>query len=364
MRPNAAMLSLSLLLLPLTGGLARADCQAPAAPAVAAGVAAPLQNYAGIQSSDGILDVWCRLQTQLRGRYTVDILFPLVDSGNAEGTHRSFEVTFDGRPSQDKMVLAQFIQSLLPVGKASYKDERGMAFPKVLANVVRPTARTTSNGEPMAFPPEFGGANQLAIWEPVALRVKPVDVMGSQFKLAVFFRPSVARWLEEMLGQHETFELQGARERVLPAGDENNCPEHIPSCSVYLPYETLPLQTAWTVSSVKLSTEGERLSNLTLNLFNALAASNKTYLEGNSVADGHFDATAGNADLTATDGIHTLTARAKGDDDGHTGTTAILMDWHENNQNPDAYARRMQKWAEDVRQTLVLRYSGVAGKTR
>lgn len=353
----AAMAATAALALPAA---AHAACDpAPPSPAVVG----KMPVWGGISSSDGVLDVWCKLQAALSGDYQVDIWFPLVDPKGGAQTHHAFPTRFDQTPAMGKDVLAKAFQALLHVDdKTPAHDAAGASFPKVWENVVRPTAVETAgpDSRPLAFPPKFGAEDQLILWTPVALRVKPIIIDGIEYKLTVSFYPTLSRWLEEVEGRAETFEMQGARKAILPTS--GGCPPRVPHCERYSepPFAggpDLPVQTAWTAGTVKLEAQGHAMSAKMLSLVGSMAATYGPWEVANSAKDGNFDAAVGEAEYRAEDGPRTFSLTSKGDRQFRSGTNLITMLWNENPRAHDSYASVMGKWADDTRQSILLQYS-------
>ncbi len=330
----------------------------------APGAMRQLPIWGGIVPSDGVLDVWCKVQAALHGPSQVDVWFPTIVEDRGPITHASFPTTFDGSPSQGKEVLAEFVQSLLPTGPSQAHDAQGAAFPLVLEKVLRPTAARTLDveGLPLGFPPKFGAEDKLILWAPVALRVKPVVIDEIAYTLTVSFRPTLARWLEETEGLRETFDLYGAKDHILPDFDPTSCPDRLPGCGDYKggkyadkPY--LPVQTAWTLLAVKLEARGHALSAKTVRLFRAMAPTYLQWTTVNTIAENKFDAAKGEAKLHAEDGPRAFEITADGDPMGVAGTNHIVMTWTENPNAKDSYAAGMADWAEKTRQEVLMRYS-------
>ena len=344
---------------------ARAACD-PAPPAPQA--VREMPAWGGIVPSDGVLDVWCKLQVALPpGQYQVDAWFPQVEP-KGPPTHHTFPTTFDGTPAMGKDALARALDSIVHVDDGTpAHDAEGGSFPKVWEAVVRPTARETVGQDvrPLAFPPSFGAEDRLILWTALALRVKPITIDGIDYKLTVSFLPSIPRWLEQVEGRAEPLVLHGARKAILPPS--GGCPPRVPRCEEYAqpPFAgspDLPVDTAWTAVAVKLEAQGHALSAKTLSLVSGMAATYGKWEVENSVKAGGFDAAVGEAQYRAEDGPRTFALETKGDAQSRSGTNLIRMTWNENPRARDSYVSVMDKWADDTRQEILLRYS--AGHAR
>jgi len=327
---------------------ALAACTAPAAPA-----GDGIHFLLGIQPSDGLLDVWCRVQA-LRGQYKVDIFFPEV------GAHKSFTTTFDGQGSHSREELGQFIRTLLPTTDGPAKDENGMAFPQVLTVVAQASAAQAPDGQPLGVPDSVPGSKAIALWQTVVLRIKPIRMGNADFTLLVGFRPSSARFLMSLLGAAERFQVQGYKRRVVSSGYFGKCPATVPSCKD-LP-DVVDLDTAWLFDSVTLRAEGGGLSGAAMTVLNQLAEDNHSFLRSNNLQS--FEAPTGAAEVAATDNTREMKATAEPDPNGATGTQTITVTWREQRNAKGTYAASLAEWLKAERQDLVLHYGPTQQNSR
>ena len=323
--------------------------------------------FLGIEPSDDILDVWCRIQRLPAGTYKIDVQFPDQDAKSGdEWPHRFFETKFDGTASQDREVLASFIRSLFPAGKAQEVDAQGQAFPHLLKNTVQGMAPKTLDEQPLGLPPDAVWANELVFWNPVNLRVKSVHLADADFLLTITFKPQVGRWFSIMQKQSEDLSIRGAIERVVGGAAATSCPDGIPNCPALVaardaiaanniedPAKTsVPLHTAWVVEAVFLEARGGRLSPTVLTLFNTIKKDNRAWVAEDTMD--RFEPTVGEANLVAISGPREVIAIAKGDPNRSTGTDRLRVVWHERLISKDSYVARLAEGATQVRDYIVL----------
>lgn len=321
-------------------GAMAANCTPPAEPE-----GQGIRFLLGIQPSDGILDVWCRIQA-VPGNYRVNVLFP------AHKAHRSFEASFDGSRSRPKEELANFIRSLLPTKDGKMTDEQGMAFPAVLGTSVQAQAPEAPDGQGIGVPKALPGSDVIALWEPVVLRVRPLKIADAEFTLLVTFRPSAARFLMGLTGSAERFQVQGYKSRVLGPDGVSGCPKRIPSCDK-LP-EVVSLDTAWIVDSVKLEASGGGLSRAAATVLGQLVEDNRSYVGSNTMQ--RFSAPYGEGEVNADDGVREVLALATGDLQRAAGTQTIEVLWRERRNSKGTYATNLADWLKQVREQLVYQY--------
>lgn len=325
------------------GAAAHAACDAPA-PEPHDGI----QFFMGIQPSDDPLDVWCRLQS-LTGSYKVDVWF----NRKEVDAHRFFPVTFDGTPSHERGELAEFIQSVVPSGPVPFKDENGQNFQLVLNRSTQLQARMSPDGDPLGVPAQYDIARDMVLWEPMALRIEPVNIDGVSFRVTVSFRPSVGRALQAVSGTAEDLILKGWHEYVLrdagPA-NERGCPDAIPDCTSL--GDQIDLHTAWTVSSVLIEARGKNLSAAALSILSGIEVANKKWITtGQSMAG--FDPAWGQASFDADDGARRVRARADGDPDHSGGSQVIRILWDELPKAKTTYHAALDAYADQFRANLV-----------
>jgi hypothetical protein len=256
------------------------------------------------------------------------------------------------------------LQSLLPTKTGtSFKDDKGQEFSKVLKHVVQPIAPQTDDGQPMGMPPEIKQAHDVYLWEPFAIRVKPLKLAGADFRLTVLFKPAVGRVFQTMESQTDMLVLKGATERVLPgvvkSGTQSQCPQTtVPDCLPFVNVadgvESMPVGTAWIVEAVILDADEGRLSPATDRIFGMLAGENSQYVTNNTMD--RFTVTEGEAELEASDETRVVMAKATADPNHSLGTSTIHIVWTEKNNNK-SYPSRLSSWAKGERDSWVTQYS-------
>lgn len=236
-------------LLTLSAGAASAACPA----ALSQGTDTPF--YLGIAPSDGPLDVFCRVQ-QFPGKHKITVTFTETK------VQRSFDLNFPGEGRElEPEVFRQFMQSLIPSGKAPAIDADGMAFSRVLENVAQGAATETPlNKVVLSIPPNNAAGLALMIWEPMQITVEPMYLDGVPFTLTVNMEPRAMRLMHETLYGIQGLVVGGWRERLAPFGPhlERSCTAAIPICKD-LP-EVVPIHFAYQVESVLMVATGEDLS--------------------------------------------------------------------------------------------------------
>lgn len=328
-----------------------------AGPAAAQACKAPADSgyqgirfFLGIEPSDGILDVWCRIQS-LKGKTRVRIEFPAVGAG------RTTEFEFTGSPTLPREALASYIQSLLPArADAPARDPiDGMPFAAALDGIVQAAATRTPDGQMLGLPTAWPSSKALALWQPVILRARPLYIGGKEFALGVLFKPSPGRFLMSVQGQSEQFILKAPNSRTMRFKkflDNEECSGLIPACKDL--GETLDVHTAWVVDQVMLIAEGGNLSGATQVLFPQIASSNHNWVEYNSMR--RFSVPHGEAEVEARDGARELQALAIGDDAKITGTSKITVIWKERPNVKGTYASNLYDWTQKTRSSLLLNY--------
>ena len=309
-----------------------------------------IRFFLGIEPSDGILDVWCRIQTVMRGKGRLRIEFPGVGAG------KTAELDFTGSPSMPRERLANYIQSLLPSSaKDAARDKDDQPFPAVLDSVVQASASKTPDGQLLGLPRPWGLSKSLALWQPVTLRVRPLYIGGKEFALSVTFKPSPGRFLMAMQGQAEQFLLKVPNERALRYKgllDGDECSALIPLCKDL--GGMLDVHTPWLVDQVQLVAEGGNLSGATQALFPSIAAANPTFVEYNSMR--RFSVPFGEAEVNVRDAAREIEALAVGDDAKIGGTTRISVVWKERPNTKGTYATSLWEWTQKTRSALLLQY--------
>ncbi len=326
---------------------ASAACQAPAA--------AQPGYFASIQPSDGVLDVWCRLQSQLdKGKYDVKLVM-LADKRSFLDkdlrAERTFKVAFDRNAPLPREELASMLQSLIPTDPyAKATDEQGQPFPAALERTVQGVSPATPDGQPLGIPRRFSQSRTLALWVTLQIKVRPLKVMGKDFYLTVTFKPSVGRLLMATTGKAEQLVLRAATEKVVRkfAG----CPEHVPDCKLY-DKPTVDIQTAWIVDKVGLASEGlGGLSGETKALAESLVAKRRNDVALNTMNT--FSIPDGSANVQIKDDLAEFELIAEGDPQRASGTRSLRMLWQERQGGEKTYGAGLAAWTKQVRDQMVL----------
>lgn len=324
---------------------AQAECVPPPTPAAADGIYFPL----GIDPTDGILDVWCKLQS-LQGDYGLTINF--ID----HAASRKFPVTFDGTRSLERIELATMIQSLLPVQDMPAVDENGMDFGSVLEMSVQPLAPRSPSSDnvrstPMGVPEIYDFADDVVLWAPITLDLYPVKIAGIDFRVRTSFRPSFGRYLMAKTGAAEELVLRGWHRNVLRGASPNRdtCPPHIPACKDL--GDVIDLNTAWTLNAVTFEARGSGLSNAALQLFSQIAAENPDLVR-NPLRN--FSPTIGDASFDTNGESRQIIAKAEGDPNKVAGTQRIWVQWKEVDNSKSTYGWVLEDYARRTREAMIL----------
>lgn len=291
--------------------------------------------FLGLYPTDDLLVTWCRLQT-LQGNVTFNILFPYTNAS------RSWETTLSG-VNMPASRIVDIVQSTLPreTGPAVEKD--GQPFSKVLLNVVQLQAAAANDKTVLDFAPEHPAAKELALWEPIVIRVKPILLAGQQFKLLVKLKPSIGLLSLALQKRATDVTLEGWRGR-LPLGTFFNgeCSSLVPICKD-LP-ETVRFHAPWIIDSVELTTEGESMTASALQIADQLLKSNSSVVPAISPLSG-FNLTTGEGSFTLDDPYSSLTFVAKG---SPAGTRAISI-LYRGEKGPYSIGKMLEKEAQNFR---------------
>lgn len=315
----------AVLLVIAATGSALAACPAP--------FAADRAFYKGISPSDGPLEVWCRVQST-PGEYVVDAYF--ADTG----VHRARKFTFLGQGRElGPEVLQEFIQSLIPYQDGPAIDSDGMAFSRVLQRVVQGSASATPSNPSyqLSAPPQTNAGRAAMLWETFALRIKPININGTDFALTIKFQPSPGRLLYETMDGMPGLVVGGWKER-LDLGDyfAKSCSPMIPACKD-LP-EIVPIHFAMAVEKVILQADGPDLSNaadLILKTIDATTPGTKVGTDPNT-----FDPVKGTAKREISDLPFVVTVEAKAEN-GKPRTSQLVVVWEQRQGQGMSYAERL-----------------------
>jgi hypothetical protein len=308
-----------------TAGTAHAACPAP--------FAADRTFYKGISPSDGPLEVWCRIQST-PGEYLIDAFF--ADTN----VHRARKFTFHGQGRElGPEVFQEFIQSMIPYRDGPAVDPDGMAFSRVLQRVVQGSASATPSkpSYQLSAPPQTPGGKAAMLWETFAIRMKPVNVGGTDFALTIKFQPSPGRLLYETQDGLPGLIVGGWKER-LDLGDYFNksCSPMIPACKD-LP-EIVPIHFAMAVEKVILQADGPDLSNvadMVLKKIDADTPGTKVGTDPNT-----FDPVKGIAKREISDLPFVVTVEAKAEN-GKPRTSQLGVVWEQRQGQGMSYAERL-----------------------
>lgn len=307
-----------------------------------------IQFFLGIEPSDGPLDVWCRIQS-LQGAFKVNVWFPAKEVN----AHKSMDVVFDGTPSRDRMEFATFLQSILPTTAETIRGENGADFGIVLESAVQGLADRAKDGQELGFSSKYDMSREIALWEPMTLRVRPVMIAGIEFTLEVSFKPSVGRFIEALEGHADDLILRGYHERVLRNAGvvRTSCPPEVPDC-LDLPKDVIDLHAPWVLQDVIIRADGKSLSAAAISVLGNIEAQYRD-LMGFSIMQ-QFKPTVGDARFEVSTVNREILARADADPDGTSGSSNVRVMWRERPQTPTTYDSALRAYALSAREAMVL----------
>lgn len=284
--------------------------------------------FGGFGPADDLLTAWCRLQT-IPGSVKFNVLFPLTK------VHKSWETTFQGTTLPPNRIV-EIIQSLLPTDKSAPEDPN-MPFYRVLENVLQAGAEKAKDGMDIGFAKSHPASQELMLWEPVVLRVKPVVMAGHEFTLNVVLRPNLGMFALGQQGKATDVRLLGAKERMSVGNRFTG------TCSLQIPYcekiqKVATFHAPWLVTGIRLEAHGENLTNTALAIMNQLATSHYAFVKGGDPLS-RFNRSTGSGTMILTDGITTMKLEATGT---AGGTKKIVILWEEepsHKQSVSAYMR-------------------------
>lgn len=299
------------------GALAQGTAQDTSCPAYDYSGTTSLPWFLGFYASDDLMTAWCRIQ-QLPGNVRFNIWFPHTD------VHKSWDTNFDGKTLPSGQII-EIVQGLLPQSDGPVRDDDGMAFARVLGNVVQAAAEKTPGPDikALGFAANHPAARELILWEPIVLRVRPVALMGQNFTLTVTLRPNIGAFSMAMQGNATDIQFYGSRKRLPGSGIISSCTEQIPYCEHLADADQVLIHAPWVVTRVHLEANGENMTETAVNLFNSLQA------RFGSSNGSNISRTTGKGDMTLTDGRADLEFRAYG---GSKGTNRITMTYQETNK--------------------------------
>src|SRR5690606_2813762 len=208
---------------------------------------------------------------------------------------------FDGVTLPASRII-EIVQSLLPTGDGPARDEEGMEFPKVLSNVVQLAAERAPDGTRLGFSRSHPAARELALWEPVMLRVKPVALAGQEFTLIATLRPSLGLLALGLQGKATDVRLQGWRGRMQMGGFfGSSCSEAIPLCQGT--GEVVSFHAPWILTEVRLEAQGDNMTEAAAAIMNRLAGSSARSRFIKEGLPPVFNPKTGEGSLQMTDGV-------------------------------------------------------------
>lgn len=317
----------------------------------------PVRFLLGFRPGDDLATAWCRLRA-VGGERTLQVEFP--DTGATR--YGTIDLT-DGPDALD------VIQRLLPVERAKSVDADGQPFPKVLRRVSAGTVAVSPSGASLGLPPAFPGADLLALWEPLVLRVGPVDHKGSPFVLELVFDPSPARYLMAGTGRWSGGALRGATRRMvgrdrpvavpLLGGDDDGaadaCPDRLPGCGAL--GETATFTEIWALSKVTLRSVKGDLTRTAVDLVEALEAAHP---DASAATLRSFDPYVGRLSYTRAKSGRRLRVKASPPEGGY-GVAKVTVEWSDTKEGPDSWSKAMDRWFRESRTALLRHYGTGAG---
>jgi hypothetical protein len=284
----------------------QSDCIYPAYPE-----GTQIKWFLNLSPQDDLMTAWCRIQS-LRGEIKFNILFPTTQAT------KTWDTTFDSSLPAARIV--EIVQSLLPMDPKIRTNKGVENFEKVLENVVQLKADRAPDNSVLSFPDNHPAANELVLWEPIVLRVKPILLSGQEFTMYLKLRPDVGFLALGLQGQATAIQLKGWKGRI-PLGNffSGDCSSYIPNCKD-LP-ETVTFHTPWIVSGVELVATGETMTASALNIADQLLRSNSAAVPPISPLKG-FNSKTGQLTFNLKDHLTDLHFEATG---SPSGTKKIVI---------------------------------------
>ncbi|TLX15846.1 hypothetical protein [Rhizobium sp. MHM7A] len=266
---------------------------------------AQISWFLNLSPQDDLMTAWCRLQT-LRGEIKFNVLFPTTQAT------KTWETSFNGNLPAARIV--DLVQSLMPMDPKVRSNENIEQFEKVLENVVQLQAKAAPDGTTLGFASNHPAANELVLWEPLIIRVKPILLSGQQFTMFVKLVPNMGFLSLALQGKATDVQLQGWKGRI-PLGNffSGDCSSYIPNCKP-LP-ETVNFHTPWIVQGVELVATGETMTASALNIADQLLKTNASVVPSISPLKS-FNSKTGQLTFNLTDNITALSFVADGSPSG------------------------------------------------
>ncbi len=259
--------------------------------------------FLGLSPTDDLLTTWCKLQT-LQGNVTLNVLFPTTNAS------KSWETSFNGVTMPAGRIV-DIVQSTLPTKATALKTDEDQAFAKVLLNVAQLRAKAANDKTVLDFAPEHPAAKELALWEPLVIRVKPILLAGQQFKLFIKLKPDIGLLSLGLQKRATDVRLQGWKGRLAIGTFFNGgeCSATIPVCKD-LP-ETVSFHAPWIVDAVELTATGESMTASALQIADQLLKRNASVVPQINPLKG-MNLKTGQGTFTLTDPYSTMQFLAKG----------------------------------------------------
>ncbi len=266
---------------------------------------AQISWFLNLTPQDDLMTAWCRIQS-LRGEIKFNVLFPTTQAT------KTWETSFNGNLPAARIV--ELIQSLMPMDPRVRANDGIENFEKVLENVVQLQAKAAPDGKTLGFATSHPAANELVLWEPLVVRVKPILLSGQQFTMYVKLMPNMGFLSLALQGKATDVQLQGWKGRI-PLGNffSGDCSAYIPNCKS-LP-ETVSFHTPWIVQGVELVATGETMTASALNIADQLLKTNAGVVPAISPLKS-FNSKTGQLTFNLTDNITNLTYIADGSPSG------------------------------------------------
>lgn len=295
-----------------------------------------LSWFLNLSPRDDLLTTWCRIQS-LRGEVKFNVLFPTTQAT------KTWETSFNNNLPAARIV--EIIQSLMPQDPMRVTGEGERDFIKVMENVVQLKAAKAPNDTVLDFASEHPAANELVLWEPLILRVKPIVLSGQPFTMNVRLVPNMGYLSLALQGKATDVKLDGWKGRLnLGNFFSGDCSASIPDCK-HLP-ETVTFHAPWIVDAVELVATGETMTASALNIADQLLSSNAGVAPAISPLKG-FNSKTGNLTFNLTDQHSTLRFEAKG---SPSGTKEIIIRYTATN-GEYSVVRALNKLGNEFRQS-------------
>jgi hypothetical protein len=298
--------------------LAQVATQAPAS-AQAGCIAPPLARsgsvnwYLGFHPSDDLTTVWCRIQT-LPGNVRFNLLFP------TSGATKSWDTSF-GRTILPAGQIVKLVQSVLPVDDNPMPSDNGKLFGDVLAQTVQLGADEAPDKTPLGFAPDHPARQQLVLWEPLVVRVKPVVLAGQPFTLTMVLKPNLGMLAMGMMKQATDVTVRGWGGRMASASFlSKSCPSEIPDCKGLPEVRTMHMPLL--LDSLRLEAEGDNLTVAALQIGQQLVGGHRSLLKNDPMSS--FDTSRGEMSFDIHDNESKVAFKAQG---SAGGTTRIVIEY-------------------------------------